>query len=308
MLSLNGCRTSGEQIEQPTLKIRIPIGTGGMMNPLAQAMIEHLPSPYREQIDLVMARGQLTPISSPRLIEEGEVELAIIPSNVAYLAYTQGWGELPYPHRKLRSVVTLGSHPLHLIAAEFSGIETIQDLRGKTIATGTEGSTTDLTVRMTLDGIGLSLADVTPLGITGSEAVEAFREGRLDAVFSRGSDGTPIIEQLMEVPGAYFVSISRSEIENIRSHHPFLSPAGIPAGTYGDHPEIGTIGVGSVIVCRDDLPADLVYWIARGLFESLTSQPDSNAFQQLELDAARAAPIPLHAGAARYFRERELFH
>ena len=74
---------------------------------------------------------------------------------------------------------------------------------------------------------------------------------------------------------------------------------------YGNHPEVETIGVDSLMVCRDDLSEELVYWITRSLVESLAGLPRSTA---LDPEQVHATPIPLHAGAARYYREQELFH
>ena len=63
-----------------------------------------------------------------------------------------------------------------------------------------------------------------------------------------------------------------------------------------------------LLACRDDLPEELVYWITRTLFESLPGLADSlNSLRQIDLEGVQASPIPLHAGAMRFYRERELF-
>ena len=63
-------------------------------------------------LDLPSAAGPL---------EKGEVEMAVIPSNTAYLAYTQGWGDLPRPHSRLRGIAALNTLPLQLVTTEASG-------------------------------------------------------------------------------------------------------------------------------------------------------------------------------------------
>jgi TRAP-type uncharacterized transport system substrate-binding protein len=83
----------------------------------------------------------------------------------------------------------------------------------------------------------------------------------------------------------------------------------IPGSTYPGHPDaIHTIGVDALLVCRRDLEESLVYDLTRRLFEalpSLSSQQESLRLMDVEL--APATPIPLHEGAARYYRERELW-
>ena len=62
------------------------------------------------------------------------------------------------------------------------------------------------------------------------------------------------------------------------------------------------------VIYRADLPDDLVYWITRTLFESLPALSDSlPSLRQIDIEHVQAAPVPLHPGAARFYRERELF-
>ena len=63
-----------------------------------------------------------------------------------------------------------------------------------------------------------------------------------------------------------------------------------------------------MMICREDLPEELVYWITRTLFESLPELVRSlQSLRQVDLEQVHASPIPLHPGAARFYRERELF-
>jgi TRAP transporter TAXI family solute receptor len=112
----------------------------------------------------------------------------------------------------------------------------------------------------------------------------------------------------MKAPGVFLVPIRRREVEQIRAHHPFLRPTSIPAGMYGNEGEIETVGTDMLLACRNDLPDELVYWVTRTLFESLPDLAASyNLLRQIDLQQISASPIPLHPGAARFYRERELF-
>jgi len=62
-----------------------------------------------------------------------------------------------------------------------------------------------------------------------------------------------------------------------------------------------------VLVCRSGLDEGLVYDLTRRFFEALPSLSSSqDALRFIDLEQAPAMPIPLHEGAARYYREREL--
>ena len=60
-----------------------------------------------------------------------------------------------------------------------------------------------------------------------------------------------------------------------------------------------------------DLPSPshdegLVYEVTKQFFDALASGPERPSLGFVELDQAPATSIPLHDGAARYYREREL--
>ncbi|HYR41951.1 MAG TPA: TAXI family TRAP transporter solute-binding subunit [Terriglobia bacterium] len=305
LVVVTGCRRAPEEQATP-LVIRIAQQQNKLTNIFAKALSKNLEAHFPAKIRFEYSRSL---VSNARSIEEGDVELAIIPANVAYIAYGQGWGDLPRPHKKLRGVAVLNTLPIHLIAREDSGIRKLSDIRGKRVSLGPVGSTTELSAEMILEGLRLSPKDISARSIPSDQAVEELRAGKLDAVFNRGTEQESAVEEVMEklvsVPGVKFIPILRSETESIRSTHPFLRPISIPAGMYGNHSEVETIGVDSLMVCRDDLSEELVYWITRSLVESLAGLSRSTA---LDPEQVHATPIPLHAGAARYYRERELFH
>jgi TRAP-type uncharacterized transport system substrate-binding protein len=77
------------------------------------------------------------------------------------------------------------------------------------------------------------------------------------------------------------------------------------AGEYPGHSAgIRTIGVENLLVCRSGLDEGLVHDLTARLFGALPSIP---LLRTIDLEQAPTVPIPLHDGAARFYRERELF-
>ena len=303
LLGMTGCRPAEKKSEPPAVRMATILGR--ITNPLAAALTKVLPDhfPARIEVQKISNSGDY-----PRLIETGQIELAMVQTDLAYTAYTQGLGESPHPMRKLRGVAVLYTTPLHLLATKDSRVRSLMDLRGKRVSVGAVGGATEFTVKMTLEGIGLSLAGIDAKHLNDDGLVPALTAGELDAVFYRGNDPYPVIEEMMRVPGVSFVPVSRSQIETIRAHHAFLHSTSIPSGMYGNHLEIETVGADMLLACRADLPEDLVYWITRTLFESLPGLADSlPSLRQIDIEHVQASPVPLHAGAARFYRERELF-
>ncbi|MBI2149482.1 MAG: TAXI family TRAP transporter solute-binding subunit [Acidobacteria bacterium] len=301
LIVLSGCGTPEKQ-PQNVQVVRMATVLGRVTTPLAQALNKVLPEHFPARVEV---QKTATTKDYVRFLQEGRIEFAIVQTDLSYLAYTQGLPDLPGPQRKLRGVAVLYTSPLHLIAARSSGVRSLKDLRGKRVFVGTDGNTTEFTTKLILEGVGLS---VDAKQMPEEKVMEALSIGRLDAAFIRGNDPSPSVQRVMQAPGVSLIPIARGEVERIGSHHPFLHSASIPAGMYGDHPEIETVGTDMLLACRDELPEELVYWVARTLFDSLPALADSfPQLRRIDLEHVQASPIPLHPGASRFYRERELF-
>jgi TRAP transporter TAXI family solute receptor len=95
----------------------------------------------------------------------------------------------------------------------------------------------------------------------------------------------------------------------LRTRFPFFKPAVIPKRTYrGQEIDYQTVGIDGLLLCRDTVPESLVYQMTRSLFEALPDlMRDQPAARLINVGRAPATPVPLHPGAARYYRERDLF-
>ena len=107
------------------------------------------------------------------------------------------------------------------------------------------------------------------------------------------------------------IPIGREQIARIQERTErsrFLKSTMIPRGTYPrqDH-DILTLGEDILLLCRKDLPEPLVYELTKALFDSvavlMTAHPAASG---IDPERGPMTSIPLHPGAARYYREREL--
>jgi TRAP transporter TAXI family solute receptor len=102
--------------------------------------------------------------------------------------------------------------------------------------------------------------------------------------------------------------IGRAEVNQLRSSYPFLRPVTVPARQLaGQEKPVETLGSEWLLVCRSDLSEELVYQLTREFFAQLPAMArDHGEAALIDPEQAPATPIPLHAGAARYYREREI--
>jgi TRAP-type uncharacterized transport system substrate-binding protein len=76
--------------------------------------------------------------------------------------------------------------------------------------------------------------------------------------------------------------------------------------TYPAVPAVATVGVDGILVCSSALDEGVVHDLTARLFGALASLSRSSRWNLVDFADAPATPIPLHDGAARYYREQEL--
>ena len=117
-----------------------------------------------------------------------------------------------------------------------------------------------------------------------------------------------MVTAALAVPGTRLVPIHGSDISNLKVNYPFLKPVVIPAKTYDQPEDIDTVGVDVLLICRENLSEEIVYRMLTAFFDGIQELAQrQRVFESVSLRRAPTTPIPLHPGAARFYRERQLF-
>jgi len=305
LLSIGGgCST--REVETRTAITIATGGTGGVYHPLGETLARI----YTEQVPGITATAHATVASvfNVQAIQKGAADVAFTQGDVAYFAFRRGTDTEPHPHSRLRGMAVLYVNTVQIVAHRDGGIRQISDFRGKRIGVGAPGSGTEVAARVIIEGHGLQYSDVTESFLTFSETAERMQAGTLDAGFIVASYPAAAVSDAAHTFGIRLIPVTRNAVEQIRSHYPFFKPFVIPRGTYqGQTQDVETIGVDNLLICRDDLPEELVYTMTKALFENLPELAATHSAATLiDAEQGPATPIPLHPGAARYYREREL--
>jgi uncharacterized protein len=268
---------------------------------LAHAYTEVLPAVSGEVVESPGAVRNL------EALQAGDAEIGFAFSDVTYLAYMGAAEPGAPPFNRLRAIAVLQMTPLYVIVGPRSSVRTIAGLRGRRIGMGPAGSGTAVTSSIVLEAFGVDLSDVTAENLPFSEAADRLAAGTLDATFVNASYSAESVT-LATRAGGTLLPVDGPAIESLRSDYPFLRPTFIPGGTYAGHPAaVRTVGIDTLVICRADLGVDLVYALTKALFEILPkTAPTHVPLDRMDMSQAPATPIPLHPGAARYYREREL--
>jgi TRAP transporter TAXI family solute receptor len=232
------------------------------------------------------------------LLEAGTVDIALVQGEVALSAPPT-----------LKIVAAMYSSPGMFVVRADSPYRTIDDLRGKPIAFGAQGSGLVILARYVLDGLGLDRdKDFQAIFLErAGDGPAMVLDGRAAALWGAGI-GWPGFTTMANAPGgARFIVPDQAGIAKILAKHRFLRPLEIPAGAYpGITAPLPSIGSWSFIMARPRLPDDVAYRFARALHAGeaqLAKKLDQARETTAANTAAAARAEQLHPGVARYLRE-----
>ena len=128
----------------------------------------------------------------------------------------------------------------------------------------------------------------------------------MDAAFFTTGLGSAVIVDSFISGKVALVPVDGAEAEALKKRYPFYTSVRVPANTYKDQGEASTVAVMAMMVARSDLGEDLVYRFTKAIFDDLKQfHAAHSAATNLTLETALSGnPIPLHPGAARFYKEK----
>jgi uncharacterized protein len=265
-------------------------------------------------------------------ISAGQLDSALVQSDVAYWAYSgsataarrcgrgkaalaaaAGAAQLRQEGaiKGLRAIAGLYPEDVHVVVRAESPIETLRQLKGRPVALGEPESGTLADARLVLEAAGLGECEVDPAYLRLSEAAEGLAQGRIDAFFLTAGYPVPAIADIAMTVPIRLLPIPREIAERLKHKFPFFGLDVIPAGSYPgfDH-ETATLSTTALWVTRAEIDDDLIYAITKSLWSEATQhllEAGHPAGTRIRLATALdGLTIPLHPGAARYYREAGL--
>ncbi len=229
----------------------------------------------------------------------------LVENRGAEIGFTQAdilvTGSAP-PDPRVRALARVYEDLLHLVVPTNSPIRTLADLKGKRVATGAAGSGTEITVGRLLEVAGLPDAiQAQRWGLDDSAA--ALRDGRIDAFFFSGGLPVQAIEDLNNSVGIRIVDLGEW-VEPMRKAHSTVYVRREVNDSVYDLPAVSTLAVPNFLVVPTEMPDDVAYELTKLLMERHEALARAHpAGERFDVRSAIGTmPVPLHPGAARYFR------
>ena len=244
-------------------------------------------------------------VENINLLSQGKVDMAFVMSDVVTDAI-EGVNNFSAPVNNIQQIAVLYPNVMQVAAAKNSGINTIEDLKGKRIAVGDQGSGTEVNARTLLQEFGITYDDVKVDYLSFAEAADAMKAGKIDAAFFNSGLPNSSIMELEQGFDLKIVSVNQDKLKEIMTRKPYFNTFEIPAGTYGNKEPIPTVAIMNALLVSSDLSEEDGYKLTKALFDNLESLKNAHqAASAISLaDAQKGMVAPLHPGAKKFYDEQ----
>jgi TRAP transporter TAXI family solute receptor len=279
-------------------------GTGGVYFVYGGALADQI----TQNVEGVEATAEATSASvdNMQLIGDESSDVAFTLADTAADA-VEGREEFEGRPVSAQALAQLYTNYTQVVAPAGSGINSIEDLRGRSVSVGSPGSGTEIIALRVLEAAGIDPdADIDRQQLGVDESVDAVRDGTVDAFFWSGGLPTGAVtdlattDQIVLLPTVDYLGTLRSQYGEV------YEEATIPAGTYeGVEGDVSVIGVPNYLVVNESMDEELAYQITRLLFDQQDALAEAHP-EARNLDrntAPQVPPLELHPGAQRYYDE-----
>lgn len=250
-------------------------------------------------------------VENLRLISSGQTEMGFSYGSTAY-NMQRGLAEFEgQQYDGLRGVARIHNGALNFVTLENTGITTLDDLAGKDVSIGPQGSGSAAVAEEFLRSAGLwDKINIQNLGF--EDSASSLRDGHIDAFIIGGTTPVPSLIELEATHPMVLLEVDKDRIDTFLKEHPYHVAYTIPAEGYESLEEpVETVGY-SVIWVADESVED---WVIHDMLDALMSDEGKEylinvqgAFREMEpgIEHFEEIELPLHPGAEQYYGENNM--
>ena len=289
------------------------IGTGGVSGVyyptggVISRLVNETEDDHNIKLAVVSTGGSVANINS---VLNGDLIFGIAQSDRQHEAYygLAEW-EKAGQQENLRSVFSIYTEAVTLVATVDSDIKSVYDLKGKRVNLGNVGSGQLQNALTVLDIYGLAETDIKAENLKLVDALRLLNEGELDAFFyTVGHPNTAMEEATSGRLAVRIIPLDGYGIDKLVQDNAYYSKTGIPKHLYpysANEADVPTFGVKATLVTTEEAPEDLIYSMTKEVFENLdTFKTFHPAYAEITPKSMlEGLSAPFHPGAIRYYRE-----
>ncbi len=279
-------------------------GTGGIYYPYGGGVAEI----WSKYVPGVKAVAEVTgaSVENVKLAHKGETVVGEVMGDVAVAGY-EGTSKFKGKKHNILGMAIMYPNLLQVVALKSSGITNIEQVKGRSISTGSPGSGTNFMAEAVLKALGVEKGDYKDSRLSFTESANALRDGTIEVGIWSVGPGTSSILDLSTTHDIHIIGFTPQQTEKILSANATYSAVDLGGGVYrGVDQPVPTIGVWNVMICQSTLADDMVYNLVKALYEHndyLLKIHPSAAYTTPE-NAVKYSPVPLHPGTIKYLKEK----
>jgi hypothetical protein len=200
---------------------------------------------------------------------------------------------------------------MHVVTIEGTGINSMKDLKGKRVSTGSGGSATEVMAFRVIEAAGLDKdKDLRRERLGVAESVNAIKDRKIDAFFWVGGLPTAAVTDLANTPGVKIKMVDHAEVvPAMNKKHGNLYVTDVIAKDvyHGMEKDNRIATVNNLLVAHENMDTKTAYNIVKAVFDhkdDLVRTHKEAENIKLENQKKDASPVPWHPGAVKYFAEK----
>ena len=247
-------------------------------------------------------------IANVRGVDEGKAHIGFANSSTTVDGIA---GRAPYPKavKNVCQVANLYPQYFQVVANVDAKVGSFADFKGKSLVTQSKGNTAELLTAMVLEINGLNYQSLSKANFQAAytDAVSMMKDGHAQ-IFTLGTTApASAVMDLASARDVRLVPVDDKTMDALKKANPGYNKLIIKAGTYPKQDQdVPVIGYSTHIVAACDLPEDTVYRMTKAMAENVDAmaavvKPIAGLTPK---DMAVDIGVPLHKGAAKYYREK----
>jgi len=286
-------------------------GTGGTYYPLGGMLAQLISNKATVDGKKITATAEAAgaSVGNAKLLGNKEIESAFVAADILDAAY-RGTGQFDKaPLKNLRALGALYPETVQLITRADFNINSVKDLKGKSISSGAPGSGQYQLLTDLLKVYGMTRADVKEDLSSFTQAVDKIKDGNLHATLITAGVPTAAVTDFAQSHALKVIPLSGPEVAELQKQQPYYASVPLPANTYkGQTAAVPTLAVMAVWTAHEAVPENVAYEVTKALYENTATMGQVHVQgKNITLGTALAVgTVPMHPGASKYFKEKGL--
>jgi TRAP transporter TAXI family solute receptor len=246
-------------------------------------------------------------IANVKAIEAGKADLAFA-NSVSTVDAINGQPPFEEAVTNVCHVATLYPQYFQVVTTADTGIESLDQLKGRGLTTQPVGNTGEAITKHMVEAAGLTYDDLAGVDFMSyNDSVALLKDGNSE-VFTLGT--TVPASAIMDLASARdirLLAIDDGLLAKMQELNQGYQRIEVPAGSYpGQDEAVPTIGYATHLIARCDLPDEVVNGLVTQIVEhqqdlaAVASAIGDTTIEQMGADIG----VPFHSGAEQYFKEQ----